>query len=71
MTGTGFLDRDALRQLTGAAHRSKQVTWLHAEGIPFKINGKDELIVAWVHVHAWLEGKPPVSFVEPDLSGVS
>ena len=70
MTAAGFLDRDALRQLTGAAQRRAQVAWLQEHGVPFKPNGKDELLVAWKHVHAWLEGRPPVSFVEPDLSGV-
>jgi hypothetical protein len=69
-TAGGFLDQDDLRQLTGAARRAGQIAWLQAEGIPFKPGGKDAVLVAWVHVHAWLEGKPAVSFVEPDLSNV-
>lgn len=71
MTAAGFLDKDDLRQLTGAAQRRGQVAWLQEHGVPFKCSGKDQLLVAWKHVHAWLEGRPPVSFVEPDLSGVS
>jgi hypothetical protein len=69
-TAGGFLDHDDLRQLTGAARRAGQRACLQAEGIPFRTSGRDQLLVAWVHVHAWLEGKPPVSFVEPDLSNV-
>jgi hypothetical protein len=69
-TAGGFLDHDDLRQLTGAARRAGQIAWLQAEGVPFRTSGRGEPLVAWVHVHAWLEGKPPVSFVEPDLSNV-
>lgn len=70
-TAGGFLDSDDLRQLTGAARRAGQIAWLRAEGVPFRPSGKGEPVVAWVHVHAWLEGRPPVSFVKPDLSGVT
>lgn len=69
MTQGGFLDADDLRHLTGAARVNAQEAWLRGEGIPCKREGP-RLVVAWLHVHAWLEGRPPVSFVEPDLSSV-
>lgn len=62
MSSTGFLSKTDLRQLTGAAVQARQIDWLRREGVPFRPNGKDELIVAWTHVHAWLEGRArPVS----------
>jgi hypothetical protein len=57
MAAQGFLDKPALRKLTGAATRAGQLAWLQREGIPFKPNGKDELLVTWAHVNAWLEGR--------------
>ena len=66
----GFLDRDQLRQLTDCARRSGQEAWLRSEGVPFKLSRKGDLLVCWVHVHAWMEGRPPVSFVEPDFSSL-
>lgn len=53
----GILKKDDLRQLTGRAPIAAQEAWLKGEGIPCRRNGKDELIVAWTHVHAWLEGR--------------
>jgi hypothetical protein len=67
-----FLAKEDLRQLTGAARQPGQVAWLRAEGIPFKVSRRDELLVTWKHVHAWIEGRhAPLSSVAPDLSGVS
>lgn len=57
MATTGFLDKPALRQLTGRGTRAGQLEWLKAEGIPCRANGKDELVVSWTHVNAWLEGR--------------
>lgn len=57
MASQGFLTKPELRRLTGAATRAGQVAWLEREGIPFKPNGKDELLVTWGHVNAWLEGR--------------
>jgi hypothetical protein len=70
VTSLGFLDSDDLRRLTGAARAAGQEAWLKAEGIPHKRQGA-RVTVAWLHVHNWLEGRPAVSFVEPDLSNVS
>lgn len=70
-TAGGILDKDDLRSVSGKARIDAQEAWFRSEGIPCRRSGKNELLVAWVHVHAWLEGKPPVSFVEPDLSGVT
>jgi hypothetical protein len=54
---TGLLSKADLRQLTGRVPVAAQEAWLRAEGIPCRRNGKSELVVAWTHVHAWLEGK--------------
>jgi hypothetical protein len=67
----GFLSRDDLRQLTGAARQSGQCDWLRSEGIPFKLSRKDELLVTWKHVHLWIEGRhAPLSYAEPDFSSL-
>lgn len=70
MTQGGFLDRDDLRRLTGAARANAQAAWLKAEGIPFKREGS-RVIVVWLHVHAWLEGRPVVSSNGPNWAAVA
>lgn len=57
MAAQGFLSKPDLRQLTGAATRTGQTAWLEREGIPWKPNGKDEVLVTWGHVNAWMEGR--------------
>lgn len=66
----GFLTKAELRRFTGAAWRARQREKLRERGIPFKEEGEDTLVL-WVHVQAWIEDRPTVSFVEPDLSGVN
>jgi hypothetical protein len=65
-----LLDAAELKRVSGAGLRSGQIAWLREEGIPFKINRKDELVVSWKHIHEWIEGRPSVRFAEPDLSCV-
>lgn len=57
----GFLHKDDLRRLTGAARANAQEEFLKAQGIPYKRHGT-EVLVLWVHVQGWMEGKsrPPV-----------
>lgn len=69
MTTGGFLDSDDLHRLTGAARANGQEAWLKAEGVPHRREGRN-LIVLWVHVQAWVERRPLVSFVEPDFSSL-
>ncbi|MBT9467117.1 DUF4224 domain-containing protein [Hydrogenophaga sp.] len=69
MTAGGFLDKDDLHRLTGAARANAQEAWLKAEGIPCKRQGTGVLVL-WTHVHAWVEGRPTVSFVEPDFTSL-
>lgn len=57
MSAQGFLAKPDLRRLTGAARRADQAAWLEREAIPWKPNGKDELLVTWAHVNAWMEGR--------------
>lgn len=57
MSAQGFLEKPDLRRLTGAGTRAGQIAWLQREGIPWKPNGKDELLVTWPHVTAWMEGR--------------
>lgn len=70
MSTAGFLSREALRQLTDCARQAGQEEWLRAEGIPFKLSRKGELVVCWKHVHEWIEGRPAVQFAEPDFSSL-
>lgn len=70
MSVTGFLTKAELRRFTGAAWRGRQQEKLLERGVPFTVEGED-ILVMWAHVQAYQEGRPPVSFVEPDLSGVS
>lgn len=41
-----FLDADQLRQLTGCAHKAKQVAQLRRMGIPFWVNARGQAVVA-------------------------
>lgn len=68
-TQGGFLDKDDLRSISGKARIDAQEAWLKAEGIPHKRQG-NRITVCWTHVHAWVEGRPLVSFVEPDFSSL-
>lgn len=52
-----FLDGPALRQLTGFAHRAKQIEQLRAMGVPFWINARGQPVVACSAV----EGGRPVA----------
>lgn len=56
MSAPGFLDKPALRQLTGAARANAQEEFLKAKGIPYKRDGR-EILVLWVHVQAYIEGR--------------
>lgn len=67
MSPTGFLDKDALRHLTGKAQVSTQDEWLRNRNIPYKREGS-RLLVMWTHVEAWIEGRPTSALVEPDFS---
>lgn len=66
---TGFLGKEDLRQLTGAARRAQQIAKLREKGIPFTLEG-DAIVVMWVHVQAYQEGRPTVSYAEPDFSSL-
>jgi len=48
-----FLDDDALRKLTGFAHKGKQVAQLRKMGIPFWVNGRGQAVVASSAVVQW------------------
>jgi hypothetical protein len=65
---TGFLDDEALRRLTGWARANDQEAWLKREGLPYK-RGK-HVLVLWVHVQAWIEGRPVQALVGPDFSSL-
>jgi hypothetical protein len=66
---TGFLSPDDLRRLTGRARAAGQEEWLKSEGLPHKRRGSDVLVM-WVHVQGWIEGRHTSAHVEPDLSMV-
>jgi hypothetical protein len=57
MSGEGKLTKADLASVSGHGRVAAQERWLQAEGIPFKRNGKGELVVLWIHVQAWVEGR--------------
>lgn len=57
MPAQGFLTKPELKRFTGRGTRAGQIAWLQREGVPFRPNGKDELLVSWTHATAWLEGR--------------
>lgn len=70
MSTGGFLNKEDVRRLAlGRARADAQEAWLKQEGIPFKRQGK-EILVLWTHVHNWIEGRPSPSFVEPDFTSL-
>lgn len=65
-----FLDKPALKQLTGGyARKSEQVRVLQELGIPFKIQGR-ELLVMEIHAVAWMENRPVRQETGIDFSAV-
>lgn len=56
MATQGFLDAAALKKFGGGT-RARQIARLQREGIPYKLNGKDEVLVTWAHMNAWIEGQ--------------
>lgn len=54
---SGVLTKPELKAVSGFGTRAGQTAWLQREGIPFKLNGRDELVVTWAHVNAWIEGR--------------
>ncbi len=69
MTPTGFLSPEDLRRMTGRARANGQEEWLKSEGIPHRRQGSD-MLVMWVHVEGWIEGRSTSALVEPDFSGL-
>lgn len=57
MSTSGFLDDADLRRLTGWRLKSRQIAWLRAEGIPFRVNATGHAVVTWAAV----EGRPAVA----------
>jgi Domain of unknown function (DUF4224) len=54
MSGSGpFLDDADLRRLTGRHQKSRQIEWLRAAGMPFRVNATGHPVVLW----AALKGK--------------
>ena len=54
-----FLDDDALRQLTGFAHKARQVEQLRRMGIPFWVNGRGAPVVACSAVQGGKQADAP------------
>lgn len=44
-----FLTDEEIRELTGRAHRGRQIAWLRTSGIPFHVNAAGRPIVARAH----------------------
>lgn len=63
---SGFLSPEDLRRMTGRVRANGQEEWLKVEGIPHKRQGSD-MLVMWVHVQAWIEGRFTPPKPEPQL----
>lgn len=50
-----FLNSEELAALTGRKFKSRQIQWLRAEGIPFRINALGHAVVT----RAAVEGRKP------------
>lgn len=46
-----FLDDPDLKRLTGRLQKSRQIEWLRAAGIPFRVNATGHPVVLWVALH--------------------
>ena len=55
MSSTGFLDDSDMHRLTGRKLKSRQIQWLRAEGIPFRINATGHPVVTWAAVEGRAE----------------
>ena len=42
-----FLDDADLRRLTGRCQKSRQIEWLRATGIPFRVSATGHPVVLW------------------------
>jgi hypothetical protein len=62
------LTNDELRELTGKSWRSRQVAWLEAHGVPFRLDGK-RVLVAKSAAEAYLRGERMTQTRRPDFSG--
>jgi hypothetical protein len=51
-----FLNKEELRELTGAARAAAQARWLAEKGVAHRRDGS-RVIVSRFHVRQWLEGK--------------
>jgi hypothetical protein len=62
-----FLDKPALKQLTGGYTRqSDQIRVLEELGIPYKVVRRELLVLA-AHAEAWMENRPVRQIVKPRL----
>lgn len=59
MSAQLFLDDAQLRQLTGRSQKSRQIAWLRAEGIPFRVNATGHPVVTWSAVEGRREAGAP------------
>lgn len=62
---TGFLTDADLVQLTGWKLKSRQIQWLRAEGIPFRVNATGHPVVTWAAV----EGRQAAAAEAPPARG--
>jgi hypothetical protein len=65
MSEDRLLDEAALARLTGRRQKSRQIEWLRAEGLPFRVNATGHPVVTWAAV----EGRPDVEQTPPAGAG--
>jgi hypothetical protein len=46
-----FLEDADLKRLTGRCQKSRQIEWLRASGIPFRISATGHPVVLWAALH--------------------
>ena len=47
---SAFLEDEDLQRLTGRQQKSRQIEWLRAEGIPFRISATGHPAVLWAAI---------------------
>lgn len=58
MNDDRLLDEAALARLTGRRQKSRQIQWLRAEGLPFRVNATGHPVVTWAAVEGRAEAAP-------------
>ncbi|MFC4922976.1 DUF4224 domain-containing protein [Delftia deserti] len=65
MSESLFLNDEQLRQLTGRRHKSRQIEWLRAEAVPFRVNASGHPVVTRSAIEGRQESAMPQQQEKP------